>query len=92
MILKKMNRYILIEIITIIIAAFIISIFYGCSAHTSLTPIPKGLFEQKTIFEKPFIAKSVEDINKNYYDLYKAYKNNLLLLEYLEKLNNVSKE
>lgn len=82
----KLNRYFFIEILTIMLGVIIIFCFCGCSVQ--VRPLPSGLFEQKVIFTKPDKVISVEEINKNYLELFKAYQNNLLLLEFLEKMNN----
>lgn len=87
--LIKTNKNTLIEVCTVLIGIVITFCFYGCTLNIS--PLPKGLFEQKTIFEKPDNVTSVEEINKSYLELFKAYQNNLLLLEYLEKMNNGEK-
>lgn len=86
--IKKLNKCFLIEV-CVVLLGFIAFCFYGCTLNVS--PLPKGLFEQKTIFEKPDKATSVEEINKSYLELFKAYQNNLLLLEYLEKMNSGEK-
>lgn len=82
----KLSKYILIEVAIVMLGVVLSFCFYGCSVQVK--PLPSGLFEQKVIFEKPDKVISVEEINKNYLELFKAYQNNLLLLEYLEKMNN----
>lgn len=82
----KLSKYILIEVVIVMLGVVLSFCFNGCSIQ--VRPLPSGLFEKKVIFEKPDKVISVEEINKNYLELFKAYQNNLLLLEYLEKMNN----
>lgn len=83
---QKLNKYVFIEKLLMLLVVILLFCLSGCSAQVS--PLPSGLFEQKVIFKKPNKVFSVEEINKNYLKLFKAYQNNLLLLEYLEKMNN----
>lgn len=82
----KLSRYALIELSAIVFGLILSFCFYGCSIQ--VRQIPSSLFGQKVIFEKPEKVTTVDEINKNYIELFKAYQNNLLLLEYLEKMNN----
>lgn len=82
----KLSKCIFIEVLIVVLGVLLSFCFYGCSIQVS--PLPSGLFEQKAIFEKPDKITNAEDINKNYLKLFKAYQNNLLLLEYLEKMNS----
>lgn len=70
-----------------LLASLMLSIplfFSGCYAHQNT--IPKGLFNDVSVFQKPLDAQSEDDILKSYIELYTAYKNNLLLIETIEKL------
>ena len=82
----KLNKCIFIEVLIVVLGVLLSFCFYGCSIQ--VRPLPSGLFEQKAIFEKPDKITNAEEINKSYLKLFKAYQNNLLLLEYLEKMNN----
>lgn len=70
-----------------LLASLMLSIplfFSGCYVHQNT--IPKGLFNDVSVFQKPLDAQSEDDILKSYIELYTAYKNNLLLIETIEKL------
>lgn len=60
-------------------------IFSGC--FSSYEPLPKDIFKdvRKHAF---FQAKTLEDIQKGYIDLFNAYEHNLNLIKLLEKNNN----
>lgn len=57
----------------------------GCYSVAS-PPLPKDIFQYKTIFEKPEI-NNLSDVNKAYINLFEAYRKNLSLINTIELMN-----
>lgn len=60
--------------------------FFLVGCYQTKTSIPENIFENKIVMQKP-ILNDLNDINKAYIDLFKAYKENLRLLNLIEKMN-----
>lgn len=59
--------------------------FIGCTYKVQNT-IPQDIFKNKIVLDKPII-QSDSDVYKAYFNLFKAYNENLELIKLIESLN-----